>query len=689
MQTIENKQEALDYLWNTYIGRKKQKESGSSQADESSFTWNGNIEDLYIRRETRDLIQSGAPCGERSEPMMTVLNALVGCGLPDADIFGIFDQYPIGEKYREKGRAKEKWLQKQINKARDRVTPRTDLSSSNQSIGIGLNEDPENCQKTIMPAPEKFPDVLPRYYAESVEQASKAFVVPVEIPAVTLLCLVSACVGRGMGVEVKSGWIEFTNLFIALVARSGLGKSPCVRAFLNAIFRIEKQRFDEYQKELQLYQAEMEARKSQKNTDFNSPPEKPKWVQIYVEDATEEALTDALSNRPKGVLWYHDELSGLLLNLGRYRPDGKSDGPKARLMSAYDCGPWKRSRKSGDNAYIPSACLSIMGTMQPAIAPQIFSDMDAVTGFLPRINFVRAEPEGPATWTDETFDGELKNRIDRLVESLLQIQMQDDHEPHIIGMSQEAKTLYKYWFNEQALEPWIDFDAQQYEALSAKLRGQCMRFALILHILDANAAGLSPCENIQADTMKRAIHLANWFKSHQRQVWLTIGKAGQFTECSPLEKRIAQAVIDLESQIENGMLPTALITERVNQGAGERFQVTSRSVGQCYKKLGLQTKHLPDKSGRGVVLTEENLRFLKTNVQNVQNVQTPQMEGFPNPDVSFQDVPNVQKSETDVTDSEKINVLNGEACKMGFLDLTDVSDDVFKDNGKNDDIEAF
>jgi hypothetical protein len=56
--------------------------------------------------------------------MMTVLNALVGCGLSDTDIFRIFDQEAIGEKYREKGRSKEKWLQKQIDKARTTVSPR-------------------------------------------------------------------------------------------------------------------------------------------------------------------------------------------------------------------------------------------------------------------------------------------------------------------------------------------------------------------------------------------------------------------------------------------------------------------------------------------------------------------------------------------------------------------------------------
>ena len=346
------------------------------------------------------------------------------------------------------------------------------------------SENQSEADSGPLPPPPSFPlEVLPPYYAKSVEQASRAYQTPIEIPAATLLSLAGAMVGRSRAAVVKNGWAEHPNLYVAIVSRSGVGKSPCMQALKRSIFRIEKERFDAYQQALTQYQEELEARKRQNKDERGPAPEKPQYVQLYVEDATEEALTDALSGNPKGILWSVDELASLLSNLTKYRTDGKSEGPKARLMSAYDSGPWKRTRKSGDNAFVKNACLSILGSLQPAVLTQLFGDMDAASGFLPRFLFVQAEPQAPAVWTDETFEGELRGRVDGLMEALVGYEM-DGEEPYYIGMTREAQALYREWFNEQAREPWRDFDAQQYEPLSAKLRGQAVRLALILHILD-------------------------------------------------------------------------------------------------------------------------------------------------------------------------------------------------------------
>jgi hypothetical protein len=85
-----------------------------------------DIDRLPIKPATRDLIRNGKPAGERSEAIMTVLNALAGANLSDEDIFSIFEQHAIGGKYKEKGRDRRKWLEPQIAKARAYVEPSAD-----------------------------------------------------------------------------------------------------------------------------------------------------------------------------------------------------------------------------------------------------------------------------------------------------------------------------------------------------------------------------------------------------------------------------------------------------------------------------------------------------------------------------------------------------------------------------------
>jgi hypothetical protein len=76
-----------------------------------------DIDALPIVYGTKKLIREGEKQGSRSEAIMSVVDALVGVGISEDAIFEIFEEYPIGEKYREKGSSKKQWLKREIGKA--------------------------------------------------------------------------------------------------------------------------------------------------------------------------------------------------------------------------------------------------------------------------------------------------------------------------------------------------------------------------------------------------------------------------------------------------------------------------------------------------------------------------------------------------------------------------------------------
>jgi hypothetical protein len=102
-----------------------------------------NIDSLPINYGTRKLIKEGEKRGSRSEALMSVVDALVAAGLSESEIFTIFESYPIGEKYREKGSSRRRWLQRHIDKAKGFV-----------STGKKLREvsDSENETSLIFPS---------------------------------------------------------------------------------------------------------------------------------------------------------------------------------------------------------------------------------------------------------------------------------------------------------------------------------------------------------------------------------------------------------------------------------------------------------------------------------------------------------------------------------------------------------
>ena len=104
----------------------------------------------------------------------------------------------------------------------------------------------------------------------------------------------------------------------------------------------------------------------------------------------------------------------------------------------------------------------------------------------------------------------------------------------------------------------------------------------------------------------------------------------------PLERRIAQAIVDLQDRIVGGVLTTAIITDRLNVGYPENCCTSSDSVGKiCSNRLNLLKPG--DTSKRGWKVNQDTIVRLK-NTFNLSAgalsalsacVETPLNDGLP------------------------------------------------------------
>ncbi len=467
----------------------------------------------------------------------------------------------------------------------------------------------------LLPSPTSFPQgVLPASVEDSLSVAASAFTVPFAVPAVTFLAVIGAAVGRTRGLEVKPSWITHPNLYWGLVARSGMGKSPCSNAILKPIHEQENAAFKEHKRELEAYELELRewqssfARAQRKNDTLPDKPIYPTWEQIYVEDSTTQAVGSILSNNPRGILWYRDELSGLLADLGRYDNKGSDGGDKARLLSAYDCGAWKVSRSTKDALHIPHACVSIFGTVQPDLLPSLFKHKDTVSGFLPRFLFIRCEQEAPPLWTSESFDGEPADHIHGFIHQALDLNFGPENSPEIIKLSDAAKHTVKDWYDNQVLSHWYQPELEQFESLAPKLRGAFFKICLIIHMLDCWSTGKSEMSPVHHESIQRTIVLMEWLQEQQRQVWTLLSAGNKFQEASAIERRVAQAIVALSKELNQALLPTSRIVEFLNYELPESFHIKPDAVGKTYKKLGIETGR--NSKERGAKLTPEIIETL-------------------------------------------------------------------------------
>jgi Protein of unknown function (DUF3987) len=492
------------------------------------------------------------------------------------------------------------------------------IKSEQETFQQPFQEDnPNSGQGGYLPVPPPFPvDAFPMPYQQVIQEIAQAYAVPVEVPCVALLSGSGACIGSTRGLTIKTGWDEYANLWIATVGLSGLGKSPAIMAIFRHIYELEQRWAQEHREALKCYEAKLT--QSRKDKDQQEPGDPPKWRQLIVDDATTEGLTDALDANQRGILWNRDEMAGFIQDIDRYIQ--RDAGTKTRLMSSYDSGPWKVNRRDKTkNCFLPHATVSIMGSIQPAVLPKIFSSLDAASGFLPRFLFVWAVREIPPFWTDATVSQESKDFLSKSFDRLLRLDFQEDGEPYRIKVSLAAKESFVDWFNLQAAEPWFKEDVQIFEALNAKLRGQCLRICLILHCLESAESGLSELREVSISTMQNAIKIANILKIHQKNTWQYILSEGAVLDLNPIQKRVARAILQLEPEIEGGMLPTARITEVVNVGMAEGFRFSGTKVGKIASGLGFKPQKLPDGKARGIVIEAPQLEKYKS-LLNVSQV---------------------------------------------------------------------
>ena len=205
---------------------------------------------------------------------------------------------------------------------------------------------------------------------------------------------------------------------------------------------------------------------------------------------------------------------------------------------------------------------------------------------MPRFLFVRAETESPPLFTEEVFEAEHQKALIDLSDKLLGLDFDNHGEPTIYELSTEAKTEYISWHNRQASEQWYSVEGGLDKSCLSKLRGHCLRLCLILHILEMDEQELYSNKPVSAETMRRAIELADWFKMQQKQV-MQLWKDSNVTEINPLEKRIMEAIISLEGEIEKGVISISRITTTVNIGIEEALKFSSRCSAQVLHEAGL------------------------------------------------------------------------------------------------------
>jgi hypothetical protein len=484
-------------------------------------------------------------------------------------MISLFDESELGQ--REKWISRPDYQESLIEKALEGY-------DDNKPFEINVQFDGERFISNL----PSFPiGALHEKFAKLVTEISKSISnLPVEISAVTLLGVVGALIGRMKKIQPKKGWLESANAFYVIVAASGEGKSPAMKAILNPVYKWEEEKQEEYRHEKAEYEI---CERDDPSIDH------PNRKRLLINDTTPEALVKVFSENPRGLLWYSDEIVGLILNLDRY----SGGNSKHLLMSCYDGAPIYIDRKVEGTTYIPNPCLSMLGSIQPDVLPEAFSQIDAVNGLLARTTFVFASRERPDFWSEEVVSQESTDFLNRYIQETL-----DDDKPEIISLKDESKEIFVNWVNQRAEAIHLCSKEEQRSVFN-KEKSKALKLILALHHMQCFADNEEFKSDISPQIVMNALTLTDYLNDHQIQVWRFLEKNAPI-HLNPFDKRVASVLVKFSPFKE--IFPGE-VAKQINS--------QPKTVASAFNRIGM-TKGIRIKKGMPYSISEELLNQLKS-----------------------------------------------------------------------------
>ena len=167
-----------------------------------------------------------------------------------------------------------------------------------------------------------------------------------------------AVIGNAARARMSADYFAPTNVWSAVVVRSGERKSPVLRAVMQPLHTRQDKAAEEHAQAMAEYESELEKwrRLETKVRRVRDRPVEPgSYPHLFLSGTTTEAIMQRLVEQRRGLAVVLVELSGFFSGMNQYRTKGGND--REAYLAFYDAGAAKIDRKSATppTIYVPRA----------------------------------------------------------------------------------------------------------------------------------------------------------------------------------------------------------------------------------------------------------------------------------------------------------------------------------------------
>ena len=331
-----------------------------------------------------------------------------------------------------------------------------------------------------------------------------------EFIATAMLSAVSAALGGTYRIRIKGEWQSNAALYIILVGRPGLGKTPPLEAAYRPIRKHDYALFKAYETELEVWKAAGENGK------------KPVLRRTVVSDFTPESLLLTHNNNPRSVAILVDEIMGMFNSANRYTNGQLIE----QLLTAWSGGALDVTRVSSTiPIHIEQPCINIVGTTQTKRVHELLTKGFEDNGLLDRFLFVLPKSWKMSKWTDWDDGGVDRAalpaaRWEQILSKVLALDYdigEEERMPHVLSMDREAKEYFYSWWNRKVERINLIEDDAEVDSREMKHPAQVARLALLMQVL-RYASGEGNLQSVDTASVKAAIRLNGYFEDSYRRI---------------------------------------------------------------------------------------------------------------------------------------------------------------------------
>jgi hypothetical protein len=432
------------------------------------------------------------------------------------------------------------------------------MESCARKVEAGVHEgvteewpDPLPVKSELLPVkPFEF-SLMPYPLCAFVRDASVRMQCPPDYIAVSMVFMFGGLIGTACGVKPKrlDDWVVVPNLWGGIVGNPSTLKTPAITEAFAPLYKIEKDAMEEYQEKSREWESrdkvsklreesvKSDIKNQMKNRMFSDEEAlklyasqvreipKPSCRRYKTNDGTIEKVHELLSQNPRGLIQYRDELVGVMAG---WEKEGHGADRAFYLEAWNGYGSFTVDRIGRGTIHAENICIAIFGSAQPdKILSYIHKSLHALDndGLLQRFQLlVYPDPLKEWEYVDRIPEQGAKAAFHNLA---FQIARTDFFEG--IPDIQEVRGKKCFSFDDGAQEAFIDwltgfekklkgFDEPIIIQHLAKYRKLMPALALIFHVV-AIADKDRKTGKISKEATNRAISWCEYLEFHARRIY--------------------------------------------------------------------------------------------------------------------------------------------------------------------------